>query len=165
MAVRIALTGHLIMTTLHTENAVSAIYRLFEMGVPPYLLAATLGGIIAQRLVRRICPNCREAYHVGQESPEAALLGMGQKDSGTLHRGAGCPACHGSGYSGRVALQEVLVAGDMIREGILEKWPRQKMEELARKNGLRTLEEDGMEKAAAGITSLDEVRRVLYGSV
>ena len=164
-AVRIALTGHLIMTTLHTDTAVSAIYRLLEMRVAPYLLAATLNGIIAQRLVRRICPHCREAYTVERGSKEAALLGADWREDKPFYRGAGCARCHGSGYSGRVALQEVLVADDMLREAILGKWPRQRTEALARQHGMKTLADDGFAKAAAGITSLDEVRRVLHGTI
>lgn len=138
MAVRIALTGHLIMTTLHTENAVSAIYRLLEMGVAPYLLAATLSGIVAQRLVRRICPKCK---------------------------GIGCPTCHESGYYGRVALQEVLSMDDTLRDAILKRDARQTMEGLARRNGMKTLWEDGKEKISIGATTQEEVRRVLYGVV
>ena len=125
MAVRMALTGHLLLTTLHTENAVAAVFRLLEMGIPPYLLAATLSGVLAQRLVRR----CAD----------------------------------GEKYQGRLALHELLVVDSSIREAILAGQSREKMEVLAQEAGMKTLWEDGQEKAAAGLTSLTEVQRVIYG--
>ena len=149
MAVRIALTGHLLMTTIHTGDAVSALYRMLEMGIAPYLLAATLSGIVSQRLVRRLCPDCREAYRVAEGTQ--------------LYRSRGCAACHGTGYRGRTVLAELLVPHEVVREGILQKIPRREMVERAKACGMRSLLEDGREKAKAGITSWQEVRRVLYG--
>ena len=124
MAVRMALTGHLLLTTLHTENAVAAVFRLLDMGIPPYLLAATLSGVLAQRLVRRI---------------------------------------HGEKYKGRLALHELLVVDQSIREAILAGQSREKMETLAKEKGMNFLWDDGVAKVAAGLTSIEEVRRVLYG--
>lgn len=188
MAVRIALTGHLLMTTIHTENAVAVIYRLLEMGIAPYLLAATLSGIVSQRLVRRLCPHCREAYRI--EGAEAAVLEMMAENKGLkeqqeelsekeeacageevqeksagmiFYRSHGCEHCHGTGYLGRTVLAEILVPDDAVREGILQRIPRREMETLARSCGMKTLLEDGLSKAEQGITSLAEVRRVLYG--
>lgn len=163
MAVRIALTGHLLMTTIHTENAVAVIYRLLEMGIAPYLLAATLSGIVSQRLVRRLCPHCREPYRADEKM--AAELAEEQEASDTvLYRSHGCEFCHGTGYLGRTVLAEILVPDEAVREGILQKIPRRAMEERARQSGVKTLWEDGLAKVRAGITSLEEVRRVLYGS-
>ena len=162
MAVRIALTGHLLMTTIHTEDAVAALYRMLEMGVAPYLLAATLSGIISQRLVRRLCPDCREMYHAAGDSEEAAFFGAGGEGL-LLYRSRGCGACQGTGYRGRTVLVEILVPGEAVREGILQKIPRREMAERARASGMRSLLEDGRAKAEAGITSWQEVRRVLYG--
>lgn len=161
MAVRIALTGHLLMTTIHTEDAVSALYRMLEMGIAPYLLAATLSGIVSQRLVRRLCPDCREAYRVAEGSDEAAFFACAEGTK--LYRSRGCAACHGTGYRGRTVLAELLVPHEAVREGILQKIPRREMVERAKACGLRSLLEDGREKAKAGITSWQEVRRVLYG--
>lgn len=127
MAVRMALTGHLLLTTMHTENAVAAIFRLLEMGIPPYLLAATLSGVMAQRLVRRYA----------------------DKEKGI--------------FQGRLALHELLIIDQSIREAILTGQSREKIEELAKAAGMKTLWDDGMVKAAAGLTSKEEVRRVLYG--
>lgn len=127
LAVRMALTGHLILTTLHTEDAVSAIFRLLDMGIKPYLLAATLAGVLAQRLVRRCVDR------------EKGL------------------------YQGRLAIHELLTVDQSIREAILTGQSREKMEELAKAAGMKTLWEDGMAKATAGLTSEEEVRRVLYG--
>lgn len=162
MAVRIALTGHLLMTTIHTEDAVAALYRMLEMGVAPYLLAATLSGIISQRLVRRLCPDCREMYRAAGDSEEAAFFGAGGEGL-LLYRSRGCDACHGTGYRGRTVLAEILVPGEAVREGILQKVPRREMAARARAAGMRFLLEDGRAKAEAGITSWQEVRRVLYG--
>ena len=161
MAVRIALTGHLLMTTIHTEDAVSALYRMLEMGIAPYLLAATLSGIVSQRLVRRLCPDCREAYRVAEGSDEAAFFACAEGTE--LYRSRGCAACHGTGYRGRTVLAELLVPYEAVREGILQKIPRREMVERAKACGMRSLLEDGREKAKAGITSWQEVRRVLYG--
>ena len=163
LAVRIALTGHLVMTTLHTENAVSAIFRLFEMGIPPYLMAATLSGVVAQRLVRCLCPHCKETWEVRPGSSEAALFGESYVSGMRLWRGTGCPHCHGTGYSGRMAIQEVLVVDSALREAILTRRDRRELSDLAVHAGMKTLWQDGLEKAAAGETSLAEVRRVLYG--
>lgn len=127
MAVRMALTGHLLLTTLHTENAVAAIFRMLEMGVPPYLLASTLSGVLAQRLVRRSV--------------------KGEKGH----------------YRGRLALQELLVVDQSIRDAILTGQSREQIEALAREAGMENLWADGQAKAAAGLTTQEEVRRVLYG--
>lgn len=126
MAVRMALTGHLMLTTLHTENAVAAVFRLIDMGIPPYLLAATLSGVLAQRLVRRCT------------------------DDGA--------------YKGRLALHELLVVDQSIREAILAGKSREQLDTLAREAGMKSLFDDGQEKAAAGLTSLQEVQRVIYGA-
>ncbi|MDD6383453.1 GspE/PulE family protein [Mitsuokella jalaludinii] len=163
MAVRIALTGHLLMTTLHTEDTVSAIYRFLEMGVPAYLLAATLSGVVAQRLVRRICPGCRVWREVPCGSKEAALLQEAWHPGARLAEGQGCAACGGTGYQGRTVLSEVLLIDETLREGILQQWPRAKLKQRAIAQGMTSLWQDGCEKAMAGVTSLSEVRRVLYG--
>lgn len=163
MAVRIALTGHALFSTLHTEDTVSAVFRMIEMGVPPYLLAATLSGVIAQRLVRRVCTHCREDYIVLPGSREAIRLGADYHEGMTLVRGHGCALCHGSGYHGRMAIHEVLLVSERIREAILCGNNRDALRRAAEADSVETLWQDGMAKACAGETTLKEVERALYG--
>ena len=163
MAVRIALTGHALFSTLHTEDTVSAVFRMLEMGTPPYLLAATLSGVIAQRLVRRVCPYCREEYRVAADSRERAQLGELYHDGLTLVRGRGCEHCHGSGYRGRMAIHEVLPVTERIRTAILAAQDRAALCRAAEEDGMESLWQDGVAKALAGETTLMEVGRALYG--
>ena len=142
-AVRAALTGHLILTTLHAKDTCSALFRLLEMGVEPYLLAATLSGVMSQRLVRRLCPHCREAV-----------------DEKTF-RAVGCEQCRGTGYRGRLALHEILPIDEHIRRLILDRAPLDEIRRTALANGLVTLFDDGNKKVAEGLTTLDELHRVL----
>lgn len=158
MAVRAALTGHLLFSTLHTKDALGAVFRLLDMGVPAYLLAAALTGVVAQRLVRRLCPHCREP------SEEALpAWAEGASSTGRLWRAAGCAACGGTGFSGRLALQELLVVDAALQQAIVHRVGLEEMRELAGRQGMRTLAEDGIEKALQGRTTLSEVVRVLYG--
>ena len=158
MAVRAALTGHLLFSTLHTKDALGAVFRLLDMGVPAYLLAAALTGVVAQRLVRRLCPHC-------SEPSEEALPAWAEGASltGQLWRAAGCTSCGGTGFSGRLALQELLVVDAALQQAIVHRAGLEEMRELARRQGMRTLAEDGIEKALQGRTTLSEVVRVLYG--
>ena len=158
MAVRAALTGHLLFSTLHTKDALGAVFRLLDMGVPAYLLAAALTGVVAQRLVRRLCPHCREP------SEEALpAWAEGASSTGRLWRAAGCASCGGTGFSGRLALQELLLVDAALQQAIVHRAGLEEMRELARRQGMRTLAEDGIEKALQGRTTLSEVVRVLYG--
>ena len=158
MAVRAALTGHLLFSTLHTKDALGAVFRLLDMGVPAYLLAAALTGVVAQRLVRRLCPHCREP------SEEALpAWAEGASPTGRLWRAAGCTACGSTGFSGRLALQELLVVDAALQQAIVHRAGLEEMRELAGRQGMRTLAEDGIEKALQGQTTLSEVVRVLYG--
>lgn len=158
MAVRAALTGHLLFSTLHTKDALGAVFRLLDMGVPAYLLAAALTGVVAQRLVRRLCPHCREP------SEEALpAWAEGASSTGRLWRAAGCAACGGTGFLGRLALQELLVVDAALQQAIVHRAGLEEMRELAKRQGMRTLAEDGIEKALQGRTTLSEVMRVLYG--
>ena len=158
MAVRAALTGHLLFSTLHTKDALGAVFRLLDMGVPAYLLAAALTGVVAQRLVRRLCPHCREP------SEEALpAWAEGASPTGRLWRAVGCAACGGTGFSGRLALQELLVVDAALQQAIVHRAGLEEMRELAKRQGMRTLAEDGIEKALQGRTTLSEVVRVLYG--
>lgn len=162
IAVRAALTGHMLITTLHARDSITAMFRLLEMGVPAYLLAATLSGIVAQRLVRQICPFCREAYEVQPDSMEAILMGDAFPSHQALWRGRGCEKCRGTGFLGRLPLHEVLCMDGEFRQAMLKQKDADSMEQLARKKGFRRMWEDGLEKALSGKTTLEEVRRVLY---
>lgn len=159
--VRIALTGHLLMTTLHTENAVGVIFRLREMNIPAYMIAATLTGAVAQRLVRKSCPHCQEEYEVEAGSAEAMMLGERWEKGLRLKKNRGCSCCHGTGYRGRLALQEVLVITPAVREAVLQGLDRQRLQELAEKEGMRTLWQDGLDKVLKGDTTLAELKRVI----
>lgn len=163
MAVRIALTGHALFSTLHTEDTVSAVFRMAEMGVLHYLLAATLSGVIAQRLVRRVCPHCAEPYEAAPDAHEAVQLGPLYRPGLRLVRGRGCAHCRGTGYRGRMAIHEVLPISPRIRAAILDRQDKEALRAAAEADGVETLWQDGAAKAMAGETTLEEVGRALYG--
>lgn len=165
MAVRAALTGHLLFSTLHTGSAVGAVFRLLEMGIAPYLFSAAVLGIAAQRLVRRLCPHCREAYLPAADSREAAFLGDCYHAGVKLYRSRGCAACHHTGYRGRLALQELLVMDEELRQAVLAGSTEEQLQAMAGEGGMVDLRQDGIAKAVAGKTSLAEVGRVLYGEL
>jgi type IV pilus assembly protein PilB len=158
IAIQAAMTGHLVLTTLHTHNAASSIARLADMGVEPSLLATSINCIVAQRLARRLCVQCRTSYH----AEEAELLDMGLElfgDETILHRAVGCAACNGTGYSGRVALYEVMTVQGRLRR-LIESGSTEEIFAEATAQGMATLRQDGFRLALAGISSLDEIRRV-----
>jgi type IV pilus assembly protein PilB len=159
IAAEAALTGHLVLSTLHTNDAPSSVTRLMEMGVAPFLLAPTLLGIVAQRLVRRICPQCKAPYE--PKPGEIAEVGMqGLVDQVVCYRGKGCGHCGGSGYKGRTGIHEVLKVDEELRELITEKASAAQIRRAAHAKGFRDLRFDGLRKAVAGATSLEEVIRV-----
>jgi len=158
IAIQSALTGHLVFSTLHTNDAPSAITRLLDMGVESFLLSSTVRGILAQRLVRMICPECRRQEGISDEVEELMALGMG---SGVpIYRGAGCEACAQTGFFGRSGLFEFLLVDEDIRRLTLKGADEGEIKAQARRSGMRTLLEDGIEKIRMGITTLDEVFRV-----
>lgn len=159
IAIQSALTGHLVFSTLHTNDAPSAITRLLDMGVENFLLSSTVRGILAQRLVRVICPPCKELdSSIVVDKEELKLLGIGSDIS--LYRGKGCEKCAFTGYYGRTGIFELLLIDDDIRKLILKNADSNQIRELAKKHGMRTLLEDGAEKIKAGITTFSEVLRV-----
>ncbi|RMG72570.1 MAG: type II secretion system protein GspE [Nitrospirae bacterium] len=155
IAIHAALTGHLLFSTLHTNDAPSAITRLVDMGVEHYLVSSTLIGVMAQRLVRRICPHCKVQYKISDDIKKE--FGF---DTDHLYHGEGCQHCSNTGYRGRIAIFELLIIGDEIREMITEKASSRELRERAIATGMRTLREDGLLKVKRGITTLDEVLRV-----
>jgi type IV pilus assembly protein PilB len=155
IAVQAALTGHFVITTLHTNDAASAVTRLANVGVEPYLVAASVVGILAQRLVRKICTHCQETY---SPPPHLRRLG-GQCIEGveTFYRGRGCPKCRGTGYLGRIGIYELLSVTEEIRELIIRGAPLAEIRAAAARGNLSTLRTDGMKKVRSGITTLEEV--------
>ena len=161
IAIQSALTGHLVLSTIHTNDAAGGVTRLMDMGIEDYLITSTVNCILAQRLVRRLCPQCRESYPVLPELE--AELGLRQyQTEGDLRlwQAKGCSACGFTGYKGRSAIHEVLVMNDALRRLILKHEDAGVIQEQARRNGMRTLYEDGLFKALKGMTTLDEVLRV-----
>jgi type IV pilus assembly protein PilB len=167
MSIHAALTGHLLLSTLHTNNASGALPRLVDMGIEPFLISSTLNLVMAQRLVRTICPKCRQATEVSQELltqlseeikglPEEFQKKLNGKI--TFYKGKGCSECS-EGYKGRIALFEVLEMDQKIQEAVLRKASAEEIESIAVKNGMLTLRQDGLIKALSGITTIDEVLR------
>ncbi|MFA6469112.1 MAG: GspE/PulE family protein [Bacteroidota bacterium] len=163
-ATEAALTGHLVLSTLHTNDAVGAIPRLINMGVPSYWLAPALIGVIAQRLVRKICEYCKDEYQPTDETFFRAGL-SGLSGRAPFYRGTGCKHCNFQGYNGRLAIHEVLIVSEDIQNLIYQNEPTFKIRETAIKNGFRDLRFDGMKKVIAGLTTLDEIQRVTRSTV
>jgi type IV pilus assembly protein PilB len=164
MAIQAALTGHLVLSTLHTNDAPEAITRLLDIGVEPYLISASVIGILAQRLVRTICPLCKVPQPIDPKTLQE-LLGVVRKskDSHALYRGKGCKNCKQAGYWGRIGIFELFLANERIKQLISEKGTTQSIRETARETaGLISLWEDGLKKVCEGITTLEEVNRVAY---
>lgn len=163
IAVQAALTGHMILSTLHTNTAAGAITRLIDMDVEPFLLSSVLAGVLAQRLVRRLCLQCRVPF-VPDEALLATLgLDAAAAEDGHFHRAVGCTACHGTGYSGRIAVFDFLPVDDAIARLILKRADARQIEECANAAGHRSLLQEGFAKAAQGLTTIEEVLRVASG--
>ena len=160
IAIQSALTGHLVFSTVHTNDAPSTITRLLDMGVENYLLSSTVEGILAQRLVRRLCPQCREAYTPSKlEISRMGVRNMKEIPE-KIYRPVGCDECNQTGYKGRIGIYELLVMTDEMSSLVLENAPAQKLKQAALQHGSRTLREDGWQKVVDGITSISEVLRV-----
>lgn len=174
IAIRAALTGHLVFSTLHTNDAVGAISRLIDMGVEPFLVASSVLGVVAQRLVRIICPNCKESYVLQPGSPEHLFLeNLGHDIGGQvpdlsqpkLYRGKGCDRCGGSGYRGRMAINEVMPMTPALQEAVTQRASGRELLKIAEGEGMTVMRQDGLIKALQGLTTVDEVMRVAYSGV
>jgi type II secretory ATPase GspE/PulE/Tfp pilus assembly ATPase PilB-like protein len=165
------LTGHLVLSTLHTNSAVETVIRLLDLGCDPFNFADAMQGILAKRLCKRICTRCKETYHPSVEEYEKLLrafgstsweaLGLSSYDDGfLLYRGRGCEHCNKSGFKGRVALHELLQGSDELRNLIQNRAKTAEMTSLAKKEGMITLAQDGILKVLAGLTTYDQVRTV-----
>jgi len=160
IGIRAALTGHLVLTTLHTNDCPSTIARLLDMGIPSFLVSSSLLLIVAQRLARRVCKDCREPYKADEDS----LVPYGHLPQGlgscTFYRGKGCPACHFTGMRGRVAIYEVMPVSPELRDLILRNASISEIRDVAESQGMRTLRQSGLLKVIQGLTTVEEILRV-----
>ena len=159
ICIRSALTGHLVLSTLHTNDAPTAVSRLMDIGIESYMLAPSLICIVAQRLVRKLCPDCKEAYE-----PTAEQLKSVKFKSELIYRPKGCPKCNNFGYKGRACIAEVLMATPQIKDLINQKASFQRIREVARASGMATLYESAIKKVEEGVTSLEEALSVTLGA-
>ena len=157
IATQAALTGHLVLSTLHTNDAPSALTRLLELGIAPYLVASTVDAILAQRLVRTVCRSCREEVPIGRDDVTDPQLPR------TEWRGRGCAQCHGTGYRGRTGIYELLIADDLVRAEVMRRGGAADLRRIATTAGMPSLYEDGLRQVQAGVTTLEEVLRVTRG--
>ena len=161
IAVQASMTGHLVISTLHTNDAPAAVTRLIDIGIPPYLIASSLVGIAAQRLVRKICPDCKEEYVPNQES--LARLNLDQNDLPfKFYKGAGCLNCNNTGFKGRTVIEEIMIVGPKIRELIQSSATADTLREAAMAMGMTTLGMSGMKKIERGITTIEEVLKAVH---
>jgi general secretion pathway protein E len=161
-AVQAALTGHLVLSTLHTNDAPSSITRLIDLGIPPFLIQATLRGIVAQRLVRKICSHCKEDFQISTADLTAMGLDVGTSDDITVSRGAGCQHCRGTGYRGRTGVHEVLSYTENIRLLTTENADMEQIRAKAIAEGMISMRDNAIQKFLAGITTYQEVMRVTW---
>ncbi len=163
ISIKAALTGHLVLSTLHTNDAPSTINRLLNMGIEPFLVSSSVILILAQRLARKICPNCKAEEKV--PPPALVKVGFTEEEAASLkvYKGKGCPVCNNSGYKGRIALYEVMLARDEIKELVLQGASTDEIKKAAVRGGMKTLRMSGLTKVKDGVTTIDEVLRVTFG--
>jgi type II secretory ATPase GspE/PulE/Tfp pilus assembly ATPase PilB-like protein len=164
IGIQASLTGHLVMSTLHTNNAIETLGRMIDMGGEPYLIASTVVCILAQRLVRVICPECRETYKPTTDEVFALGLTPAQAASSTFYHGKGCNACRSTGFKGRVGVFELLMNSQRMREMIARNAPMAELQKAARAQGLKTMLEDGLDKVLRGVTTPSEVIHAVFTS-
>jgi type IV pilus assembly protein PilB len=160
MGIQASLTGHLVFSTLHTNDAPSAITRLIDMGVPAYLVASSVVAIMGQRLVRLVCQKCKEPYTPGETLLEGAGITTEMASKATFMRGRGCNSCGGHGYRGRSAIFELMLMSSKLRELAFNEAPTAHIRRTAQIEGMKTLYQDGLEKVCRGLTTVDELFRV-----
>ncbi len=161
-AVQASLTGHLVLSTLHTNDAPSAITRLMDMGVEPFLIASSIIGILAQRLGRRICPNCKEPYKPPIEALHRVGFNVEDMENVVFYRGRGCEQCRHTGYKGRQGIYEMMLINEEIQDLTVKRAPLSEIRAAALANGMKTLKMDGFQKVLEGITTVEEVMRVVF---
>jgi type IV pilus assembly protein PilB len=160
IASQAALTGHLVMSTMHTNNALQAVTRLVEIGVEPFLVAPSIIGVSAQRLVRRLCPQCREPQPMPADLA-LKLFGPLTSTPPNLWHAKGCPNCRGTGFKGRIAIQEIFILTEAIRQLIARNSSILDIQKLAKDQGFQGMEYDGLKKALRGLTTLNEVEKAI----
>jgi type II secretory ATPase GspE/PulE/Tfp pilus assembly ATPase PilB-like protein len=154
IAIQAGLTGHLMISTVHSGRAAGVFTRLLNMGIEPFLIASSVSGVIAQRLVRRICEECKTPYEAPAHELES--LGLTEESSLTAFKGKGCTRCNGSGYFGRIGIFELLSVSEQLKESILRKSPTQVIQDMAVRSGMKTLRDDLHKKISSGLTTLEE---------
>jgi len=162
IAVEASLTGHLVFSTVHTNDACSTVIRLIDLGIEPFLLSATLNAVVAQRLVRRVCSECKTAYRPSPEVFHQIGLDPAAFPEAQFHYGRGCERCNRSGYRGRVALFEIMVVSPRLKRGILEGWAQSRLREAALEEGMRPLRDAGVRRVFEGLTTVEEVVRETF---
>jgi general secretion pathway protein E/type IV pilus assembly protein PilB len=165
IAINASLTGHLVFSTLHTNDAPGAVARLIDIGVKPFLVASSTRCLMAQRLVRKVCKQCGESWMPPENELRALGLDTNAIQNATFRKGKGCSNCSGTGCRGRMGIFEIFVIDDDARKLIYEKVPTSVLRARAREMGMRTLREDGIRKVLAGMTTPDEVIRATVGDV
>ncbi len=160
IAVQASITGHLVVSTLHTNSSASTITRLADMGVEPYLIADSVVGVIAQRLVRRLCPNCKKPHIITEE--EAEILGVKTKEQMQIYEPCGCPQCDNMGYKGRIGVYEIMEMTQDLKTIISKNGSAEAIKEQAMKNGMHTLRMSASEYVLSGITSFNEMMKVSF---
>ena len=162
IAVNAALTGHLVLSTLHTNDAATTFPRLIDMGVPPFLVASTVNIAMGQRLVRTICPDCRKERKLSAEEERSLKEILPELPSSKFYKGEGCANCNHTGYQGRIGVREVMETNDEIRKLIMNRADAREIKNAAVRNGMMTMIQDGVSKAAQGLTTLEEVLRIIH---
>ena len=160
IAIRSAVTGHIVLSTLHTNDTVSSISRLVDMGIPRYMVTSAVAGIVAQRLVKRICPRCTETYSASEE--EKKILGASASSALSLRRGKGCPFCGNTGYKGRIAIHEVFVLDQEMKSMISANRTNEEIKQCAQQKGMKTLADSALELVLKGVTTIEEMLRATY---
>lgn len=160
IAIRAALTGHLVFSTLHTNDAAGAITRLVDMGIEPFLVASSIEGLVAQRLVRRLCTACRRPWRMDPLFLQSVAFPIERLSSGTIYEAVGCEGCRGTGFHGRTGIYEILVVTERIRQMVVARATTTEIKNAAMQTGMRTLRQDGWSKVLEGITTIEEVLRV-----
>jgi len=161
-AIQAALTGHKVLTTFHTEDTIGCLLRLMNMNIETFLISSTVTAVLAQRLLRRVCPHCAQPYRPSPMEMQLAGLGADDLRIARFRQGAGCEACQYTGYAGRVCVFEVLIPDEKVKDAVLRQRPSYEIRRASIESaGLVTLLEDGLEKASRGLTTLSEVLRML----
>ncbi|RMF94216.1 MAG: type II secretion system protein GspE [Candidatus Schekmanbacteria bacterium] len=160
ISIHASLTGHLVLSTLHTNDSAGAVTRLLDMGIEPFLIASSLCGVIAQRLVRVLCPDCKEEYEPDDDELNNIGLSRSMLKNGKIYRGKGCPSCLNMGYKGRIGIFEIMKIDDSIKKLILERADSTTIRNEAIRKGMKLLKDDGIKKVIDGITTIEEVLRV-----